>query len=325
MDTTATQENIDSLCHSIQHMDVQDSQEYLSVVHQRLAVRGIQETYSAALVVKMLSGEMVPLGIHTNQATKMLPYGFVAQLGYNPSVVGRLSFLDENGQSVLQEKSWLEVYGSVGKIPVVYILIQEEEDKDRDAKLLLLQQVIREKHVRSKWEEEDIWSLYLSWNMYEHPSPYGKKHNRWTKLAQFVEDHPHVFLEMTQEEVQARKQADLLEKEREREIRMITEWIALRDAGQYTLNVRMQDPAFVMRREEVRAHLIPLVEQHPDCSFLADTLNGLQNRRTLRTYFTVQELVDMGVPTTRLSLDWWITRWHEMKVKAEAYLTRPNQ
>lgn len=292
----------------------QEIQERIAAVNERLVAQGIQEEYSAAIIVKMLSGKIIPIGIHMEQSMTMLRYGFVAQLGYNPSVAERLSFLDEDGP--LQEKSWKEKYGEVENIPMIHVFIQEKEDPRREAKLGLLRTTLRDKNYKTELADAEIWSLYSSWNLTYLAPP---KSNRYTKLVDFVLNHPHVFLEMTDEEVEERKRTEEATRERKIEELMVQRWIQYRDKDVRIIQRRMEDPQFLEKREIVRERFLSMRERHNHFRCFDPTALVHLNRQILRHYFTVQELLDMDVPPNTLSVDWEITQWFEYSAKAQVY------
>lgn len=313
---------VDQLCHQIHSMDLQDSsQEYpveqrLDVVHERLATKANHTQYSAAILIKMLSGEIVPIGVQMDQATETLVDEVVEQLGYNPDVKGRLSFYNREGEGILNERSWKENYGALENIPLFYFLVLEDHDEKWNDRLRLIRKILFDENFRSEVPEEEIHSLYSSWNLF-HRSP-GKKHNRYTKLAQFIQEHPHVFLPMNPLEIEERDRLHQEIIQRSAEQKEIHTWILLRQEDERVHLHRMVLPAFPADKASLHGTLVHKLAEKPHYTLIGDTESKRNNYRIVRYYFTIQEMLALGLTPERISTDWWIARWYEFSAKAEA-------
>jgi hypothetical protein len=288
----------------------------MTTLEEQFASMDLQDN-TLLVHVKLLSGDILPITVQKEYFSLALPAEFVRQARYNPSVVSRLLFLDENGQNILDDP-WQKRFPPVQDIPLIHVLLQDEEDEHRQAKLDLFHKILQDKNLKTDLDQDAIWTMYSSWNITYAPS---KKTNRYIKLLDFALAHPLIFQEMTMEEIQQRKQAKKEQEERNAEQSRIRVWIQMRDVDLRIITRRMTSQEFVQQREQTRALLLQMIQQSPDFSFL-DTLQGLQNRRVILYHFTVPELIAMGIPTHKLSVDWWIIRWEEYSAKAEAYLAQ---
>lgn len=298
---------------------------------QRLhAQQGISMEYHAAVLIQLLSGETITVGIHMEQEMRTLAYEFIKQLNYPPSTMERLSFTDHKGRNILVSETWKERYGAPERIPLLYLYVHQEYEKNKEAKLAAIHSILQEKRLRSPLSQEDLWTLYHDWNLTYLPSPHSTSSS---KLQEFVAAHHFVFLPLRSEEEHLDEAAKL---------RM---WIQLRDHDSQIITARMShhhsiteahysgcesthngimEPRsrcsgceFQYNREQARIHLLHGLAHYPFFTLLDESQETLHNRFILRYYFSIQELILLGMKPERISTHWWIAEWSYWSSLAE--------
>jgi len=231
-----------------------------------------------------------------NQEMRTLPYEFIDQLGYDPSVVERLSFMDKQ-QSILLSHTWQEYYGTEDVIPVIYLYVHQETETEKDAKLKMIHRILTDKGLYTFLSDQELWALYSAWNMtYLPPVQY----NRYIKLLEFVQTHASLFLPTPDEMKGA---------QRSKEIDNMRLWIQLRDQNDSIVKGRMANPEFQCKREEARINLLQALTLWPNFSLLNGNEDTQHNRVVLRHYFSIQDLIEIGIKPENISTDWWIAQW----------------
>lgn len=310
----------------------------LEELHRFHARTGIFMEYQAAVLIQLLSGESITIGIHMEQEMRTLVYEFIKQLNYPLSTMERLSFTDHKGRNILVSETWKERYGAPERIPLLYLYIHQEYDKNKEDKLAAIHSILQEKQLRSLLSQEDLWTLYHDWNLTYLPSPHSTPSS---KLQEFVAMHHFVFLPL-------RSEVEHLD-----EATKLRMWIQLRDHDSQMIATRMfhsvpfqearsecsgcagrsgcesihngiMEPRsrcsgceFQYNREQARIHLLHGLSQYPFFNLLDESQETLHNRFILRYYFSVQELVLLGMKPERISTHWWIAEWSHWSSLAE--------
>lgn len=310
METTAMEED-DSIRWGMSYQ----MEKYLAVVHSRLEQRGIYEIYSAAVLVQLLSGETIPIGIHMDQEVRTISYAFINQLGYPASTMERLTFLDSNGQSILICDTWKERYGVAEAIPVFYLYIHPDSEKDKDTTLERIHHILLKKRLRSLVTDQDLWMMYNDWNLVYFPRA---EHNRNTQLLEFVTTYHFLFTPVKEQEQVKEKEQEQEQQEQDRlkEKAKLRMWCHLRDRNVQSITERMPSHDFQYKREIARTNLLKSMSWYPYFSLLDGSEDTLHNRFVLRYYFTVEELIHMGMKPELISADWWIAEWYAWSAMA---------
>jgi hypothetical protein len=277
-------------------------EKHLGEVHSLLAERGIYEMFSVAVRIQLLSGETISIGIHMDQEMRTLPYAFVQQLEYHPSTMDRLYFMDPMGQSILLSKTWKEQYGTAEEIPLLYLYVHQEYELEKEKKMTTIHDMLQKKGLRSPLSDQDLWSLYLSWNRGYLPLTTD---HRDARLEEFVRVHSFVFVSIPQ--------ADHIQQR-------VQQWIQMRDQDAKRVIERMNHPDFRLNREIAQINLQQALIRYPHFSLLGESDETQHNRIVLCHYFSVQELITMGMKPQNISTEWWITEWYFWSAIAQ-----PNQ
>lgn len=226
---------------------------------------------TAPVTIRMMSGELHTVMIDPSQSMQMLPQSFVTQMGYNPKIIERLTFVidqTDGDETKLPDASWAATYESPHHYPLIHLVIQSEKDKELQKKFESLQKLVSKRKRRMAASEDEIMSAYSLWYLTYQPRD---KSNRYTVLCDFIESHLEFFPIFTKEEITAAV---------ERYEELTAEMKALTKASpeigkQYILVNEVIDARRV--NDISQAHVNQLIETNP--------VETLRMRETLREQF----------------------------------------
>ena len=152
--------------------------------------------------VRLLSGEILSVSIRMTDRLELFPNLFARQYGYNPHIVPRMRFYDNNlideEQSISSWKSiesspwtWKAVYGYAERVPLLNLMI-ELDDKEKSSKLEMIRMILNNKNWGYNYDDEILYSDYLAWNLYYQPP---ENSNRYINLTNFVEQNGNLFFQ----------------------------------------------------------------------------------------------------------------------------------
>ena len=158
---------------------------------------------TATIMVRMLSGDLIPIRIRMSDPVSLFPKQFVDQHRMNPWVIHRLRFYahedwDEDTPlsgfvSVHRFRgTWMDLYRSEHNLPyLLHLVILDDADEERGQKLTLLRSILSARGS-TKVDDMCLYGEYLHWYLYYRPSDpsfYFVKPNRYTTLSGFVEHY----------------------------------------------------------------------------------------------------------------------------------------
>jgi len=162
-----------------------------------------------SLCVKLLSGELLMVEVHSADPVELLPRQFAEQHGYHLGVIPQMTFHLSQEESEESDKpfvtgmthlsgtrrTWKELFPE-SQPPMLLFLLRESNDYARERKITLIHDILRRRQLAATMEQDDLWSLYQAWNIH---CAVHLDANRWQKLSSFVDDHLHHFVPLTEE------------------------------------------------------------------------------------------------------------------------------
>ncbi len=281
-----------------------------------------ESSEALSLCVKLLSGDLLTVEVHSADPVELLPRQFAEQHGYHLGVIPQMTFhlSHEDRDAEESEKSeepfvtgtthlrgtrrtWKELFPE-SEPPMLLFLLKESHDYSRAEKLRLIHDILRRRQLAAMMEDDDLWSLYHAWNI--HCSVHLDA-NRWQKLSAFVEDHLPHFVPLTEEMIREKQR-----RERRATRLMAEEGIAQRTSEEtrqtllrYVEELRPFFPAsypplpaspFRHRIHDIRDSLQHLLEV---CRRRQSTLSESGVHLILYTfhrYFPLSHLAELGFP-----------------------------
>lgn len=178
-----------------------------------------EPSQALSLMVKLLSGELLTVEVHSADCVELLPRQFAEQHGYHLGVIPQMTFYVSEDMDAEEEDSkpkepfvtgtthllgtrrtWMELFPHGA--PMLLFLLKESNDYSRADKLRLMHDILRRRQLAAMMEDDDLWSLYQAWNI--HCAVHVDA-NRWQKLSAFVDDHLPHFVPLTQEIIHQRE------------------------------------------------------------------------------------------------------------------------
>lgn len=159
---------------------------------------------TTTIMVRMLSGDLIPVPIRMSDPVSLFPKQFVDQHRMNPWITHRLRFYvhedwDEDTPlsgfvSVHRFRgTWMDLYRSERNLPyLLHLVILDDAEEERSQKLELLRSILSAKGITKGVEDTQLYGEYLYWYLYYRPSDpsfYFVKPNRYTTLSGFVEHY----------------------------------------------------------------------------------------------------------------------------------------
>lgn len=267
----------------LQELPVQDSESALR-----------ERTQPATVMVRLLSGDILPVEICMSDLISHFPSEFVTQHKYNPNIINRLEFLimeaddeknlqyDYYATPEMKSFSWSDEFKTAEDIPVINLFIQSEHELDIAEKIKLIHQILVTKKMESLHSDDELYSLYADWNLHFQPLPDS---NRYTNMTTFLEQKQEYFRFFNEQELDEKKK--VADRERRNRIRAAqSEFIQSKCTYWHD---------FSRLREIAIQHLLHWVESAQPASTLTNA-----DRKYYRQYMTVEEIFAFGFPAGEL-------------------------
>ena len=286
-----------------------------------------EDSEPASVSVRQMNGDLFAIEIDLNDEIHFFPKQFAREAGYNPSAVSRMVFFvdgedealidpDEVTAVITEQYTWKERFPFIPNpdaLPMLNIFIRPDSDKDRDAKISLIRQILEQKKLNDAIDDKELFSHYSEWNLRYQPPRIS---NRYITMSAFIEQNPHLFPVLTEEEMEAAKERkahrDMVlnfHLFRRRELRWVDDNIAAHGERFNAMRLIVQ--------EELRQLVAVGAEQGAEVVF-----SDLQNRY-FRRWMTIQEIVDMGVRSENIcacphGLTCFVSSWTRLCAEADA-------
>jgi hypothetical protein len=148
-------------------------------------------------------------------------------------------------------------------------------EKGKSDKIKLLRTILTKQNLYSMYEDEELWSNFSTWHLTYVPQGTG---NRYVTLEAFVNAYPQIFRPMTGEEQE-------LFQEWKAHYEKVLGFRSFLEADAHRVQWNdFCDPNFDTTKQMLRRRL-------------EDTRHDGMNIELYRNYFTITELIQMGVPT----------------------------
>jgi len=155
--------------------------------------------------------DFVTVMVSPSESVCDLPLAYTRQFGFNPKLATRFKWfiMDENPSDAKEEeddllyqlnqsqfiwtpKTWTEQFSNLDQIPTLHLLVQEEDPKERIAKIEMILGIARRRHHLdfSADQYDDIYYAYNNWYLtYQPPA----NSNRYITMADFVQANLTLF------------------------------------------------------------------------------------------------------------------------------------
>lgn len=283
-----------------------------------------ESSEALSLCVKLLSGDLLTVEVHSADPVELLPRQFAEQHGYHLTVIPRMTFhLSQEDSEESEEKpeepfvtgtshlrgtrrTWKQVFPE-SQPPMLLFLLKESNDYSRANKLRLMHDILRRRQLVAMMEDDDLWSLYQAWNI--HCSVHLDA-NRWQRLSAFVDDHLPHFVPLTQEMIREKQRRARLSQrlqyesilhqrtsseEREAILRLLEE---LRPF--FPASYRPLYACFIERIVSPTQHLQELIDVCRQRQAPLSTYGMHRILYALLHYLTLSHLAGLGIPASSL-------------------------
>lgn len=281
----------------------------------------------ASVAVRLLSGDLFWIDIDLNDEMHFFPKHFAREAGYNPSVVSRMVFFvedeeealidpDQPSEIITEHITWKEHFADIPNpdaLPMLNLFIRPESEKDRAPKITLLRQILEQKKLNDAIDDTELYSHYSEWYLRYQPPAVS---NRYITMSAFIEQNPHLFPVLTEEEqVAARERKEhrrMLEdfgRFRKRELTWVDDHIA-------AYGDRFNVPRLAVH-EELRQLVAVAAEQGTELVF-----NPEQHRYFLH-WMTIPEIIAIGVRSENIcacphALTCFVANWERLSAELDA-------
>jgi hypothetical protein len=279
----------------------------------------------AEVSVRMMNGDLFSVEIDLNDEIHFFPKQFVREAGYNPAAVSRMVFFVDNEDEPLIDPdqpwyvrrsrphyTWKERFANIPNpdaLPMLNLFIRPDSEKDRDAKIALIRQILEQKKLDATIDDTELYSQYSEWNLRYQPSGVS---NRYITMSAFVEQNHQLFPVLTEEEIEAAKEHKehrrLLEEfrdYRERQLRWIED------------NLRVHGDNFNQPRLAAQERLRQFIAING-----TEVAFNLEQNRYFRRWMSIQDIVDMGVRSENICAcshpNCFISSWTRLSTELEA-------
>lgn len=255
--------------------------------------------------VHLLSGDILTVHVDMNRPVSTFADEFVRQNRYHPSSVHRTVFLIQKGEEEEEEEkekklstvfwspeerriglTYRDLFPEEQSLPLLHLFVRPMDQKDVEEKLTLLRTILCKEKRYNMYQDDELFALYSNWHLTFIPQ--GQS-NRYLTLHSFVEAHPETFWTMTVEE-------------QERSMEWNRSYLRVREFNTYLIDSsrRIQRNNAYHVFAEQRAQLLEIIRTHRERKDGMATLMELDANLSLRSYFTLTELHEYGVPVENL-------------------------
>ena len=277
----------------------------------------------AEVSVRLMSGDVFAIEIDLNDEIHFFPKQFAREAGYNPSAVSRMVFFVDGEDEALIDPdevnaviTWKERFPFIPNpdaLPMLNIFIRPDSDKDRDAKISLIRQILEQKKLNDNISDPELFSHYSEWNLRYQPPRIS---NRYITMSAFIEQNPHLFPVLTEEEMEAAK-----ERKAHRDMVLNFHLFRRRELRWVDDNIIAHGDRFNAMRLIVQEELRQLVAVGAEQG--AEVVFDAEQNRYFRRWMTIQEIIDMGVRSENIctcphGLTCFVSSWTRFCAEADA-------
>jgi len=281
----------------------------------------------AEVTVRLMSGDLFAIEIDLNDEIHFFPKQFAREAGYNPAAVSRMVFFvdgadealidpDEVNAVITEHITWMEKFADIPNpdaLPMLNLFIRPDSEKDREAKISLIRQILEQKKLNDNISDPELFSHYSEWNLRYQPPRIS---NRYITMSSFIEQNSHLFPVLTEEEMEAAK-----ERKAHRDMVMNFHLFRRRELRWVQDKLDVYGDRFNVPRLAVQEELRQLVAVATEQG--AEVVFNTEQQTYFRRSMAIPEIVDMGVRSENIcacshGLTCFISCWTHFSAEADA-------